>query len=859
MYGSPGEVTNRTPEFTSMQKGVLKKVIYPTGGSEEFNYEQHTLPEQVYDSSFTVVSTEGTGPNSNITQYTMKTITFTTGAIPFAKTTIKSEINPGYTSNIPEDNHMLFEFQLYQGTTAIGPILKKKEYGEFKQNYSSFYLQPFTEYRAEIKIFLINTKATLTIEHSPVLTARWQNNPACGLRVNNIVSFDPVSNKQTTRYYKYAGLTNLQKSTGMGMLVPDLSQHYEGGGTCASYTTGSSVIYSQILCNNLAQFSSSSISGTISFGGSSVAYTDVIESDDAAFVNGGIQHSFYTELNDSRPLPKLGSIMPSAPRNLYADRNGIEEKTIWFKKNGTGFTTLKKSESTYSVDNRVSYSFTSYVNRQKWEPIGTLPNNEKLLAFDCGEYKYNSIWFHLDNISITEYDQDGQNPMVTSTSYEYNNIQHTQPTKITTTNSKNEILVQESTYPADYATLPYTAMVADYIISPVIESKSSKAGNVMAIVKTDYKNWSGKIYRPEIVNMQKGSNPANKEPRLHYYAMTSNGNALEVAKEDGIRMSYVWDYENTMAIAEVKNAQVTDIAYSSFETPAGTGNWTLTGTLLPAGSSDLNNYWTTYTDALTGKRSFGGKITKTVSPGKNYTITLWAKSGSNTPTVNNLAGTLLLTKGSWNLYKWNVTGVSSVAVQCNQMDEVRLHPAGAFMTSYTYIPFVGTLTITDPVNNIQYYEYDGLNRLLRVRDIDRNILKQYDYQYNQAITPCANKIANWLPTGNTRCLTNSNNVYTGAKEKEERDENNCSPTYLSLRWTATTTGVGECVNTVTCTGADKRLVNGVCETGVKTLVSSVKSGNTWYCTWKYVWSDGYESATFLTTGSTKCLGGLVEL
>jgi YD repeat-containing protein len=63
------------------------------------------------------------------------------------------------------------------------------------------------------------------------------------------------------------------------------------------------------------------------------------------------------------------------------------------------------------------------------------------------------------------------------------------------------------------------------------------------------------------------------------------------------------------------------------------------------------------------------------------------------------------------------------------LDELRLYPIDAQMTTYTYSPLVG-MTSSCSVNSLTtYYEYDGLNRLLRIRDVDGNIIKQYDYQY----------------------------------------------------------------------------------------------------------------------------------
>jgi YD repeat-containing protein len=57
------------------------------------------------------------------------------------------------------------------------------------------------------------------------------------------------------------------------------------------------------------------------------------------------------------------------------------------------------------------------------------------------------------------------------------------------------------------------------------------------------------------------------------------------------------------------------------------------------------------------------------------------------------------------------------------------------MTTYTYDPLIGVTSQCDVGSRVTYYEYDGLQRLLRIRDMDGNIVKQFEYQY-QASTGC---------------------------------------------------------------------------------------------------------------------------
>lgn len=65
------------------------------------------------------------------------------------------------------------------------------------------------------------------------------------------------------------------------------------------------------------------------------------------------------------------------------------------------------------------------------------------------------------------------------------------------------------------------------------------------------------------------------------------------------------------------------------------------------------------------------------------------------------------------------------------IDEVRLYPEGAAMSTSTYNIQGLKTSITDVNNKIQYMEYDGIGRLRLIRDKERNILKTYEYNFKQ--------------------------------------------------------------------------------------------------------------------------------
>lgn len=185
-------------------------------------------------------------------------------------------------------------------------------------------------------------------------------------------------------------------------------------------------------------------------------------------------------------------------------------------------------------------------------------------------------------------------------------------------------------------------------------------------------------------------------------------------------------YDNTGAkpLAQVQNfnGSESNIAFSSFEYTSDKGGWSYSGT--------QNS--TTY---KTGKKAYNlssGSITKTgigASASIPYKVGFWAKRTSGTGNVNVGGQTEALTT-TWKWVEKTITS-SSLTISGSSViiDELRLHPADAMMTSYTYEPLVGMTSQTDPRGYTLIYIYDTANRLQTIKDEDGNVVEHYEYNY----------------------------------------------------------------------------------------------------------------------------------
>ena len=206
------------------------------------------------------------------------------------------------------------------------------------------------------------------------------------------------------------------------------------------------------------------------------------------------------------------------------------------------------------------------------------------------------------------------------------------------------------------------------------------------------------------------------------------------------------------AYAYYTNTTKNDIAYTSFEyndpleISAVMGNW-----------SDINySNITSIGGALTGSNYYtlnGNSLTSlTLNPNQNYTVSYWSKNGSYTVSgsIGVVQGNIL--SSGWALYKHTVTGVFSVSISGNgAIDELRLYPADAQMTTYTYEPLVGIKNIVNEKQQINGFTYDNFQRLRNMTDLHGNIVKSYAYNY-------APSSAQPIITGETVTAPNTINV-----------------------------------------------------------------------------------------------------
>jgi YD repeat-containing protein len=181
----------------------------------------------------------------------------------------------------------------------------------------------------------------------------------------------------------------------------------------------------------------------------------------------------------------------------------------------------------------------------------------------------------------TETTNLNNNIISTTKEYEYNGNGHNQPTKITTTdNQGNQSLITNFTYPLDVVSPSpiISKLIAENRKTSPITTKSYRGAEKLSEQTTEYGNFQSDLAGvlltlPKFVYTKKGevtSNPLEKKVTYNY---DTKGNLIEYTPENGVPTAIIWGYNKSQPIAKIENC-----AYSSIPAATITNLQTLSDT-----------------------------------------------------------------------------------------------------------------------------------------------------------------------------------------------------------------------------------------------------------------------------------------
>jgi YD repeat-containing protein len=714
---------NRSVNPAFAGRGLLNRIIYPTGGSDSLIYEGNDYwaeepgPIPTGNKSVSVSSLV-------YRQLVTKSDTVRMPVLAGASSmlgTLTIEATVGDPQN--PSPHDLAELKVYDQTTA--QLLLSETYVQYTSKEISIGLVAGHLYKIECSaqagIVEANMSATLKYQ-SGIPAMIKQNKPAGGMRVAKVLTRNNFTGATITKRYYYRTLAKPDSSSGrITNTLPNYIKIIDRVVECSQSVGGT------VSCGDYYSILSSSVDNMQLYPGGPVVYTGVVEGWGEDFENGGVEYAFET----AKDIPSaniLNNGVNGGPVTNFSWRNGLEIYRNTFKKLPDGTKrSVQKIYNFYKDDVRGQWSFDNYIFEKNYE-LAYGVDAYTTRPFNGGLFKVNGNWTYKDSSRIVTFDDNNDSLVVTEKNF-YDNASHLQ---LTRQRSKNSLLQEQlliNRYPQDKtAILNLSASAAQAIdsmisaneVEPLIEMERYSGGGLQLAVRNNNKYWTmgGRSFTaPADVEIKTGTAP--KETRVVYTEYNARENLVTQAKAGDAPNTYLYDYNGIFPVAQVLNAGTDAIAYTSFEAE-GKGLWAF------AGSTVADN------TAPTGKKAYlltGNNITRTSLPSGAYVVSYWAKGGS--VQVNGGGGTALRAFNGWTLYRHLLTAVTSVTVSgSGYLDELRLHPQGAQMVSYTYDPIYGINAQADAKGQVTKYEYDLFGRLKLIRDMDGKILKQMEYQYN---------------------------------------------------------------------------------------------------------------------------------
>ncbi|WP_312921859.1 hypothetical protein [Empedobacter brevis] len=178
-----------------------------------------------------------------------------------------------------------------------------------------------------------------------------------------------------------------------------------------------------------------------------------------------------------------------------------------------------------------------------------------------------NYWIKKLNKKTTE-KLNGQE-IVKEETYEYNSSpKHTFPWKVNTFNSRNEKIVQETTYPLDHPTEANMSDLIDMNIhsAPISKKTTNITKNIkVEETKSTYGKFTTKNFvLPQFVYVNKGNNPINTtntttDKEISFDAYDTYGNLTQYTVKD-VTTSVIWGYKGTYPVAKIEGAKISDFS-----------------------------------------------------------------------------------------------------------------------------------------------------------------------------------------------------------------------------------------------------------------------------------------------------------
>ncbi|MEN5309864.1 hypothetical protein ABE425_20455 [Chryseobacterium cucumeris] len=660
---------NRAVREDYSKIGMLKKITYPTGGSTEFDYENHTY-QAINDINEVVIG--------DLFSMETKYVAFASeqAADPNTGEQLPPEMNYEMNWEFEEDTSVDLNTQIEQvfdenngANNSYNIIIYRKVNG----NWQIFTLMSHTI----DKTVMFPKGEYLLTAHREVLTYDEGGlfNSAGGFTL--MMSFlGPVKNNQQPNtnpdnIQNAGGLrikSIVQKENNAELLRTEYSYNETVGGKV--YSTGILHGYPLLVTENFYE-GINKFYGVIDYpfrnsSGSNIVYGQVTETSVDNVNNKKIKKEYFFENNAPLEATDMATIDHRTRTPYMGWKLGNLKKILSYKQNDNGnYSLVQKDTIIYDRKNLVlNENFGVRIeprNRILLSTFGGQSPDDYIYKTDY-RYEYYPLFSDFSferKKQITELFND--KILTTSIDNTYSNPHYQLSNKKTTLpdNSSSDISYAYASEKGNQLMISknMVEIPLETISSKTMGSTSkilAKSETIYPINQSEANTKTSGLVLPISVLAYELQNPSSAITEVTFDKYDSKGNLQQYTTKDGISTVIIWGYNQTQPIAKIEGAKLTDIQQSLIDSIVNASN----------------------TDALAG-------------PNNDETSFL---SALNTFRAN--------------------TALSAYQI-----------------TTFTYDPLVGVRSITPPSGTKESYVYDSANRLQKVIDVNGKVLKEMKYNY----------------------------------------------------------------------------------------------------------------------------------
>lgn len=699
---------DRRIDTTLTQAGLLKKIIYPTGGYTEYEFQQNDVPASYFKSLALITRPDCFKKSTTFMPIINASLSNHSGEYKHSVNINNPVSWVAYKINYLNNNNSCCNYNYYLRNLADSSIitlynLQDTLYLELDEGNYEFICHFNDIYSTgEIPEFTINIHWYEVVDSL--------NMKIGGLRVANITNYDGLGNS-ISRAYEYKKSSNSNDrvitSTSSGTLsgfptFRRIKRLYQSDIINSNYSANLNYI------DIYDEFSSGSIM-PLTGDGTLVRYTNVTEYYDA---NKSTIKTDYGYSNDFSVF-NLG-VVNSFEVATKPWMSGKPLYKIIYEKFNNEYRIIKKEYTFYTVYNDTSF-ITSLDAFQLMPKYGY---SNWHLPTSTAEYSYH-------------FDQDGNfiESIINISQTDYNSLKL--PSKSISYNSQNDIIESSTYYPTDFISTNYNLpeIKSRYILNNPILQLTKMNDRVMngSFIKYDSLGNPIEIYKYYNDSLIQWHHDSSLIDLTYFQLVTKakydhKGNITHIEKYNEPESSYLLG-EFGIPLAICKNAKPEECYYISFESNkqyALDKNAILNGSLV-------------YSYNFTGSSCFelGTINLKGLSSKKKYKVSYWSLNGPFTISNSTKIETGR-TEREWTYFEHELEPLTTnINISGSGLiDEIRVLPIDATMITFSYNNRNQIIDKSDENNMTTFYKYDQLRRLIEIRDKDYNILKMYEYQIN---------------------------------------------------------------------------------------------------------------------------------